>query len=272
MSAGKDPDLDSGVEQPFGSVALPWVPHAVRDIAQAIAFKSDIATRLTSDARMKPVWKWLKRRAQEIHDRDELAERLSVLPKRWLLDHWGLSVRLGALTFEERAPLLGFSEDYAPLPDHACAAFCACVIITLAVNNQAVTRAGIEAQTREWRHGVDLCRAALAFPGRAQHDPELAAHLSAAAEYFEECAEYIESSAPLNRPYYLQRSCGERSGGDDNVRAHARVIAIGARAIFGEFLYGIVATVLSVARQTGVKERNVRDWCADLPPAIKPPV
>ena len=52
------------------------VPAAVRDIAQRIPIdRKDapgVATRLVYDPRMQPVWKWLKQRAQEMHDRGEL--------------------------------------------------------------------------------------------------------------------------------------------------------------------------------------------------------
>ncbi len=233
--------------EPSSAVELPpWVPPAVRDIARAIALGPDIATRLTSDPRMEPIWGWLKRRAQD--NGGELEARLAALPERWLLEHWGLS------------------EDHAPLPDQACAAFMACAVITLGVANKAVTRAGIEAQAKEWRRAASLCQAALALPGRPQFDPELAASLSASGEYLEEYAQYIEASAPLNFSHYLPRSSDKSGGGGDDLRAQARAIAVGARAIFGSFLYGIVATTTSVALQTDVREKSVRDWCADLPP------
>ena len=238
------------------------VPPAVKDIAQAIALRPEIADRLMSHPDMQSVWTWLRQRAQKLHKRGDLEKRLRNLPERWLLHNWGLSERLGPSPFEQGAALWGFSERYASLPDHACAAFCACVVITLGVNNPAVTRAGIEAQIRERRRVAGLLSRETALPGRAQLDPELTAHLSAASAYFEEDTDFLETSAPLSRAYYLGRSSKKR--GNDNVRAHARAIAIGARAIFGEFLYGIVATVMSVALQINVSDGNVRDWCADL--------
>lgn len=246
------------------------VPAAVRDIAQRIPIdRKDapgVATRLVYDPRMHPVWKWLKQRAQEMHDRGELELRLADLPERYLPRHWGLSGRLIAPPSYRR-----FSTRYL-LPDQACAAFCACVIITLGVNNPAVTRAGIEAQANELRRAASICRERLSEPFLAPLNPVLAGHSSAFIADLEEQANFIEIEARLNRSHYLERSSGARGVGDDNVRAQARAVALGAQAIFGSFLYGIVATVMSVGLSIGVNERKVRDWCADLPPANKPPV
>ena len=250
--------------------APPGVPPAVCDIAQAIPIdRKDtpgVATRLVCDPLMQPVWKWLKQHARAMHDRGELETRLAALPERYLLHHWGLSELLAVLPLEEqRPPYWKFSERYAPLPDHACAAFCACVMITLGVNNPAVTRAGIEAQASEWRLAASLCRLRLSERSFALLNPELAGHYSAVIADLEEQANFIETAARLNRSHYLERSSGARGAGDDDVRAQARAIALGAREIFGTFLYGTVATVMSVALRIDVNERKVRDWCADLP-------
>jgi hypothetical protein len=117
----------------------PWVPPAVWDIAQAISIDREdnpgVATRLVRDPRMESVWKWLKRCAQKMLATGELQPRLAALPEQYLLHYWGLPGRLAVLPFEGRR--WKFSEDYAPLPDHACAAFCACVMTTLGVNNPA---------------------------------------------------------------------------------------------------------------------------------------
>jgi hypothetical protein len=251
MSAGENPEFP------------PWVPPAVCDIAQAIHIdRKDtpgVATRLVCDPRMKPVWKWLKQRAQQIHDGGELETRLAALPERYLPHHWGLSGRLTA------APYWKFSTRYA-LPDQACAAFCACVIIALGVNNPAVRRARIEALANEHRLAASLCWARLSEPFLAPVSPELAQHYSAVIADLEEQANFIETGARSNRSHYLERSSGARGAGDDNVRAQAREIALGAQAILGSFLYGAVATVMSVALSIDLKERNVRDWCADLRP------
>jgi hypothetical protein len=139
-----------------------WVPPAVwGDIAQAIGLdrkdSSGVALRLVCDPRMRPIWEWLKRRAKEMHDRGELEPRLAALPERYHLDFWGLSERLAVLPFEaaQRGWSWKFSKRYAPLPDQACAAFCACVMIVLGVNNKAVTRAKIDALANGHRRAAN---------------------------------------------------------------------------------------------------------------------
>jgi hypothetical protein len=169
-----------------------------------------------------------------MHDRGELETRLAGLPERYPLHHWGLSERLALLPFEEqRPPYWTFSERYAPLPDHACAAFCACVMITLGVNNPAVTRASIEAQANERRRAASPLQARLSEPFFALLNPEMARHYSANIADLEEQANFIETAARLNRSHYLERSSGARN--DDNVRAQARAIALRAQKIFGTF-------------------------------------
>jgi hypothetical protein len=107
--------------------------------------------------------------------------------------------------------------------------------------------------------------------------PELAQSHRAVIADLEYYAYFIETAARRNRSHYLERSSGARgvlgAGNDnDNVRAQAREIALGVRAIFGTFLYKTVATVMSVALDLKIRESSVRDWCGDLPPANKVPV
>ena len=255
-------------------------PAAVCGIAQAIRIGTrDVATRLVRDPRMQPVWKSLKQRAQEMHDKGELEVRLTALPERYLLHTYGLSDRLAVLPFEEqRARRWKFSERYASLPDHACAAFCACALTTLGVNkiispdvgNRAVTRADIEAQTNEYRRlAASLRRAHASDPFFAPLSPEVSGYSAVIAD-LEERANSIETAARSNRSHYLERSSGKRGPADDNVRAQARAIACGAQEIFAEFRYRTVATVVSVALRLDVNGKDVRNWCVGLPPANKP--
>jgi hypothetical protein len=144
--------------------------------------------------------------------------------------------------------------------DQACAAFCACVIITLGVDNKAVTRAGIEAQASEWRCAADICRAKLS----KMLNSELVEHYTAVIMDLEDSAKFIEAAAPKNRSHYLERSSG--APGVDSRRAQAREIALGTQAIFGGFLYGTVATVMSSAmRRDDIDAKKVCDWCKGLP-------
>lgn len=99
-------------------------------------------------------------------------------------------------------------------------------------------------------------------PGR---DPELARALKVAGQYLEEYCQYIIASSKQVNPYILERSSRER-GGDNTTRARVRALAVGVHAIFGAFLYGTLATVGSVALQTDIDAKSVKNWCSAKSP------
>ena len=67
-------------------------------------------------------------------------------------------------------------------------------------------------------------------------------------------------SGQANPAYFF-----ERSRDDDNARARARAVAGETHKIFGSYLCGTVAKVVSVALQTNVRETDVRRWCSQEP-------
>jgi hypothetical protein len=226
---------------------------AVCDIARAIAPDAVFAARLTSAPRMEPVWKWLRRRAEEMQQcpwprqpddkgEGELEPRLAALPERWRLHHWGLS-----------------EHDVSP-PDAACAAFCACILVTLVTDNKAVTRAAVKDQTDKWRRMAEELgserRARL--PELDLINPLLAASYSMVVADLEDRADFLETTARKHPSHYLERSSGLRAV--DNARAQTVAIARGAWKIFGQPCYGSTATVMSTTLALDIREGNVREW------------
>jgi hypothetical protein len=71
----------------------------------------------------------------------------------------------------------------------------------------------------------------------------------------------VRSSGTRNKLRY-----GHRSEDDDKARAYGRALAAQIHAIYGVFLYGTVAKIVTVALQTSrpVTRRDVINWCADL--------
>jgi len=222
---------------------------------------------------MKSTWMYLRQLAQQQMQRcpwprrpgdegeGELELRLGALPKRYSLSHWGLPEH-------EAAP-----------PDRACAAFCACVAITLSVNNPAVSRASVEDHVHDLRRLADALReTALSEPcidGR-----ELAGHYLAVIGDLRDRADFIEAAAQRHSSHLIERSSSARGGyrrptpdtflasGSDNVRVLTRKVALETQKIFGSSLYTIVATTMSTALDLDVSVRSVRNWC-DGDPANK---
>lgn len=225
------------------SATVDMVPAAVRSMAAAIEVGKDVGERLLSDPKMRNVWQTLRKQAKKTHDGRAMADRLADLPS---------SLRL------EDASSLGVS-----LPDQACAAFYALVVTELGIPKRAATRSNIAAMAEPWHSAAELCKAAIHLPGRPGREPELARALETAAAYLDKSGRYIKEQSQKESPYTIKRS--SRARGDDTTRGRVRALAMGAKAIFGSYEYGSVATVASVALQTNVSAKSVENWCEDLP-------
>jgi hypothetical protein len=61
------------------------------------------------------------------------------------------------------------------------------------------------------------------------------------------------------------RTAVGRERGDGDVRWFALIIAARCRALFGSSLYGITATITSVALGQKIEQHTVRKWCTHPP-------
>ena len=214
-----------------------WVPSTVKKLAVTFRFEEELVRRLVTDPKMKNVWQYL-RRAQPVSS--EIADDDSKL----LLELWGV-------------PEMGVS-----VQEQACALFFWFVVMELLVPRTAATRQDIENLVAPWRSAAEQCRLAINLgPGDANR--ELVKALSRSAEYFEFRARVAGEDA--NSPYTLKRRSGKPE--DDTVRGRVRALAWITRALYGSFQYGVLASVATVALQTNVTEKGVRNWCSDFPVA-----
>jgi hypothetical protein len=87
--------------------------------------------------------------------------------------------------------------------------------------------------------------------------------LAKAAAALKAIAADIERRAK-GHPLVLERRRPDKD--DDETRAIVRSIAVVTKSIFGNFLYGTVATVACVALklETDLDAAKVRDWCEGL--------
>jgi len=222
-----------------GTSVPEWVPRSVLQMATAMELGTEIRIRLLTDPRMKSVWRVLQSAGV---DKAVFAK----IDPQQLLSHWGIN------------------DFHYSANDQACAAFFACILVEATIANPPVTQMAVKKVVQWWREGAKRCRIALQTPGRARVDLGLAKSLTDAEKYFEEMARYIEDHAASN-PNLLKRSSGER--GEDAVRAIVRAVARGTLAIFGGYLYGTLATAVTVAMGLNeeINPESVKNWCATLP-------
>jgi hypothetical protein len=216
-----------------------WVPPAVGSLALVMPVgNADVQRRLLTDPRMKRVWQTL--RGQKI------------CPKA-----------LETLSWEQRLGTWGLPEACISPSDRACAAFYASAVQALTFPH-VVTRAQAKNLARPWLSAAALCRKVLEHEPAPRINPELAKALETVGPYFEREGRLREQKGS---PWIAERSSKAR--GDDEARARVRALAPGTHAIFGSYLYGTLATVVTVALQIEPKitPKSVANWCADLPPS-----
>jgi hypothetical protein len=216
-----------------------WVPSTVKKLAVWFyGFDDDLVWRLVADPQMKSVWQYLLRRAQPVDS--AIADDYSQLFLQ-----------------------LGVSQMDLPKQERACAIFFWFVVLELGVRRTAATRQDIANSVAPWRSAAEQCRLAFGSLGSGSANSELAKALSMSAKYFEFKARIAGEDA--NSPYTLKRSSGEPE--NNTVRGRVRALALISRELYGSFQYRILASVASVALQTNVTVRNVRNWCTDIPAA-----
>jgi len=103
--------------------------------------------------------------------------------------------------------------------------------------------------------GGDLRSAASVMaPGLARH-----------AKLLKETGQIVDYADQAAASYVLARSSGERN--NDNIRGRVRELAQSTRKLAGSWLYRVVATAATVALAPpkAISQKNVEDWCKDLP-------
>jgi hypothetical protein len=233
-----------------------WIPDAVTAIAARIEIGKPIGDKLLT---LKSIWNILARKADQLDqlddtdqldDASELSKRLAGLPTRWRLDTWGIDT-------------IGVS-----LPDQALAAFYCATVIELGIEKAPLNKDGertpltksrVAELTRPIRAAAEQCRASLASPGRPGVDENLARALEICAEFSDEEVHFIECVNDRSA-YFLPRSSADRN--DDNVRTKVRALAKNNQLIFGECMYGTLATMAaSVLGSSKPRKATVRGWC-----------
>jgi len=209
-----------------------WIPDAVKSLADKIEIGKAIGDKLLS---LQPVWEILKHRAEELDADGKLSERLAKLPDSWRLD-------------THEAGTLGTS-----LPDRALAAYYSAVVIKLGLGRPAVTKSHIAEHVDSLRAAAAQCLVAI-----PACDGALARSLRTSAEYMDELADSIERGYAKSTDC-LMRSSGERN--DNNIRATIRGLAHVNHSIFGEFLYGTLASLSESLLGEKVSEETIRSWC-----------
>lgn len=220
-----------------------WVPAAVQRIAKVMPCKAEVAERLLTDERMQVVWRTLRGRTIEVQNLEQL--------KSWQqFKSWGVA------------------DERTSLPDQACTAFYATVAVELSADRVVWTREKADKFAESWNSSRDMCSWIAHYP-MFDEDFQTAAKLMTAG--FERHASMLEEggilSGQANPAYFV-----ERSSGDDDARGRARALAKETHKIFGTFLCGTVATVVSIALKTKVSETDVRRWCHQAPDLLAPSV
>lgn len=217
-----------------GVVIPDWVPPAVETMAEVLPVDGgEIARRLLTDGKMRPVWKSL-RRAQ-------VTQGSITKLKSWQ--------RLSGHGVETK-----FS-----LKDEACAAFFASAVVKLSFERPVVRRSEIKERAARMREAADVVRKHMDNDPRLMADLDLMAHFAIVEAILRNDAREIEQRKGA---HLLERSSGKRN--DDNLRGRVREFAIEMKKIYGICRYGTLATVATVALQRPISNRTVENWCAGL--------
>jgi hypothetical protein len=227
-------------------------PDVVRRLAEVLPpFGREIAERLLTDPRMRTVW------PQLLKDHNSTVESVRDVPSLT-----GLEPRLRATNLEllERLSDWDIPDHGIPPAEQRCAAFFAFTVIELSLARTAAIQTQADNLAGPCLDAAALCRSALQDDPAMIVHPKLAEALTAVGAYFEEQGRLRRQE---DSPYIMKRSSKNR--GNDEVRAKTRALATATHRIFGSFLYHTVATVMVALQVNGITEKDMRNWCADLP-------
>lgn len=209
-----------------------WVPSSVKLLAPAFTLGQSLLT----DPRMKAVWRVLQRTEARKSGFDSVDSFQR-------LRSWGIP------------------EDGLSLQQLACAALFAFAAWELNSPKPVITHEKIEDLTKRCLDAARLCRS----PdfNLLPMTPKLSEALSIVGQYFENNAQMWEKKTS---PYIIGRSSGTRARVSDETRIHVRVLASETHRLFGSFLYGTVATVISVGLEIepAITAKRVENWCSGL--------
>ena len=221
------------------SIESSWIPQSVVLLSDRTPMQNEIRLRLLNDQRMKDVWLYLKRKAV---DQPEL--RQGSFRPRYDLKTWGCET------------------SNISINDQLCGTFFMFTLHSLSINDFTSTRAEMDEHAKRWADAALICREATAQSMLRPIDKDLSEALPRIADHFDVIAELIRGK---NNPRILKNKSQ-----NDKVKSHVRTIAQGTKAIFGDYCYGILAKVASVALdiEPMLKEGTVEKWCKDLPPYL----
>jgi hypothetical protein len=216
-----------------------WVPAPVRNIAsftlRANRNKEPLGSRLLVDARMRKVW-------TELQKHEVKSSTVGSFDKLERLHTWGIDER-------------GFSNN-----EIACAAFFFRITTELcaALPEKIPTRTQFDSAGRAWSDAADLCRHCQEENTLIRVDGELKGALALVEDYFRREGELRSGKAT---PYVVVRSAKKRN--EDQLRIAVNRIGTATKSIFGDHLYGTVATIAIVAfdLKRKLSESNLERWC-----------
>jgi hypothetical protein len=194
-----------------------------------------IAERLTSHRKMMGVWRTLQRTPARPEASSE----------------WGAIYK----HFRAEMP----DDIGGSLQDKACAVFYFHALVNFSGLRPGVvmTRSQFNRGREVWFELAEICRS----EADTVAVDDLAAALTRVGHHFEQLGQMLIMPAS-GAPYVIERSSRDR--GDDEARVQLRWLAIITHKLFGQYLYGTLATVATVALQSTVTEKSARNWCATL--------
>jgi hypothetical protein len=251
------------------SVTIPaWVPDGVRLMYEVSELKNDCARRLLTDQRMKPAWTQLK----GLMPADDAPTPSYYPPSPYIQ--------------ERRRFIIGCSpEEYGNLDqpltdfDRLSAALYFQTVITFS-RPEAVptwTTAEAKAMAKPFLDAAELCDASIKQESTWQYGDPPRLIKEGLVNALKVTRDYLLDQGQMRlmagNPRVLDRRRGEDS---DTMRAHARVIAVLIRDLFGpftrDFPHAAVARLLLVSLNRNddlnALKKSVPDWCQSLPTSI----
>lgn len=114
-----------------------------------------------------------------------------------------------------------------------------------------MTRKKRDARARQLSDAADLCRKTV--PRSKRINPALGAAAPVMARHFDAMAQLLKEG--VQPPLLVENHIK-----DDEARAFVQALSAETKDLFGEVLYGTVATVATVALDQEISERQVRNW------------
>ncbi|MCJ2090358.1 hypothetical protein MKK88_30890 [Methylobacterium sp. E-005] len=245
-----------------------WVPDGVRLMYEVSDLKNDCAQRLLTDERMKPAWTQLK----SLIPTDDTPTPSYYPPSLYIKDRKKF---INGCSPEEYRDLDRPLTDF----DRLSAALYFQVVIAFSQPEPVPvwTTAEAKAMAKPFLDAAKLCETSIEVESAWQYGnppklikEDLVNALKATRDYL---AGQGQMRLMANNPRVLKRSRGEDS---DTMRAHARVIAVLIRDLFGpfkrDFPHAAVARILTVSLNRNEDlddlKKTIPEWCDDLPTPI----